>query len=180
MTRPLSFDSYSTYTKAEDKAIHTLIMDLLSSLGLDNVLPEQSTRLTSHPGILKALDSGGEDVRLGFNACLHCGNKLLDDKDATSSKKSASKKSTTAKSVSCKGCKRVKYCSTSCRKADSEDDPSQQEDGDEPPACGHSPVICALLNLCNEDDDAEEELENKSNNNNDKSTADQKKEAAKY
>jgi len=56
------------------------IMDLLASLGLGSDLPEQSTRLTSHPGIIKALDGGDDDdVRLGFNRCLHCGIRLPSD-----------------------------------------------------------------------------------------------------
>ncbi|KAL7534675.1 hypothetical protein ACHAXR_006028 [Thalassiosira sp. AJA248-18] len=127
-------------------------MDLLSSLGLGNALPEQSTRLTSHPGIIKALNNtdDDDDVRLGFNACLHCGSKLVLKKD-----------------VSCMGCKRVKYCSTSCRKADSEEDNTTTTSSlypEDDAACGHSPVICALLNLCNDDEDAEEEYYSKNNN----------------
>jgi len=132
-------------------------MDLLSSLGLGNALPEQSTRLSSHPGIVKALDNHGADVRIGFNHCLHCGASLpVASSKSSSSSASNPESAAVIRPVSCKGCKRVKYCSSSCRTADSEEDPSQY--GDDQSACGHSPVICALLNLCNDDDDAEEEL----------------------
>ena len=160
-------------------------MDLLASLGLRlNALPEQSTRLTSHPGIVRALESG-TDVRLGFNCCLHCGSKLpaLDGGDERDTSKKSSKAAST-----CKGCKRVKYCSTSCRKADSEEESTKSSVEEEPSACGHSPVICALLNLINDDDAAEEEYYaelNATNNGKKKSatndkTADQKMEAARY
>ena len=150
-------------------------MDLLASLGLGGALPEQSTRLT-HPSVIKALDEGGSDVRLGFNRCLACGIKLLNsDSDRTITK---------TKGVSCQGCKRVSYCSTSCQKMDCE--PSK--DGEEEAAIGHSPVVCALLNLCNDDEDAEEEMYNnkkksskKSNEKKKKSNSDQQKtEAAHY
>ena len=124
-------------------------MDLLASLGLGGALPEQSTRL-SHPGIIKALGEGGSDVRLGFNKCLACGVKLLNNESDTTTTKS--------KVVSCHGCKRVSYCSASCQKLDSEPSTStasKDEGGEE--AIGHSPVVCALLNLCNDDEDVEEE-----------------------
>ena len=150
-------------------------MDLLASLGLGGALPEQSTRLT-HPSVIKALDEGGSDVRLGFNRCLACGIKLLNsDSDTTITK---------SKVVACQGCKRVSYCSASCQKMDCE--PSKDEEGEE--AIGHSPVVCALLNLCNDDEDAEEEMYNKkkksskkSNEKKKKSNSDQQKiEAAHY
>ena len=122
-------------------------MDLLSSLGLDT-LPEQSTRL-SHPGVLKALDSAaaGEDVRLGFNACLRCGVRLAED-GAASAPRDASAPS---RAVACRACGRVRYCSKACRAADAAADP----EGDPTPAVGHSPVVCALLGLCDADDAAE-------------------------
>ena len=41
-------------------------MDLLASLGLGNALPEQSTRLMSHPGIIKALEVN--DLGIGRSA----------------------------------------------------------------------------------------------------------------
>lgn len=60
-------------------------MDLLATLGLGSSLPEQTTQLTSHPGITQALDGGGggggEGVRLGFDACLRCGTGLPSDDD---------------------------------------------------------------------------------------------------
>ena len=34
-------------------------MDLLASLGLGTALPEQATRLTCHPGIIRLLDGSG-------------------------------------------------------------------------------------------------------------------------
>ena len=96
-------------------------MDLLASLGLGTALPEQSTRLTSHPGIIKALEEEGgddnDDVRLGFNKCLTCGVNLMMDIDSTDTKKK--KKNV----VSCKGCNRVSYCSSSCRKLDAQEQP---------------------------------------------------------
>jgi len=149
-------------------------MDLLASLGLGGALPEQSTRL-SHHGVIKALDEGGSDVRLGFNRCLACGIKLNSDSNTTITTKS--------KVVSCQGCKRVSYCSTSCQKMDCEPSKDKEEE-----AIGHSPVVCALLNLCNDDEDAEEEMYNKkkksskkSNEKNKKSNSDQQKtEAAHY
>ena len=150
-------------------------MDLLASLGLGGALPEQSTRLT-HPSVIKALDEGS-DVRLGFNRCLACGIKLSNaDSDTTITK---------SKVVSCQGCKRVSYCSTSCQKLDSEPSTSSKDEEEEE-AIGHSPVVCALLNLCNDDEDAEEEMykkksAKKSNEKKKKSTSDQQKtEAAHY
>lgn len=145
-------------------------MDLLVSLGLGNALPEQSTRLMSHPGIIRALESGSgandtinrddyddDDidggVRLGFSHCLTCGLHFVDNNTTT---------------VTCKGCHRVKYCSKACRNNDSKPIPQSSllggynddcigggdgDDGD-----GHSPVVCSLLRLCNDDEDAEDEL----------------------
>ena len=87
-------------------------MDLLASLGLGTSLPEQSTRLTSHPGIIKVLEEeGGDDVRLGFNKCLTCGVNL-NLMEVDTKKKQV---------VSCKGCNRVSYCSSNCRKLDAQE-----------------------------------------------------------
>ncbi|KAL7526115.1 hypothetical protein ACHAWF_001631 [Thalassiosira exigua] len=154
-------------------SIGSTIMDLLATLGLGSSLPEQSTRLTSHPGIARALDGGGEagggeggGVRLGFDACLRCGTGLPPDDDgygdgdapsATHKKEKTKRKKRTAKPATCEGCRRVRYCSAACRKADSEE-PRESTNEEEEAACGHSPVICALLNLCNDDDDVEEEV----------------------
>eukprot|EP00970_Alexandrium_tamarense_P005703 scaffold933_cov190-Alexandrium_tamarense.AAC.23 len=133
-------------------------MDLLSSLGLQNDLPEQSTRL-SHPGVLKALNND-DDARIGFNCCCNCGTTLLVsgvDDSADVVKQTKSKKQS-GKFVTCMGCKRVRYCSDACCKADAEaTPPTISSDADET-ACGHSPVICSLLRLCNDDEDAEGEL----------------------
>lgn len=146
-------------------------MDLLASLGLGNALPEQSTRLMSHPGIIKALESGsgandinhdvndddevdgdGDGVRLGFNHCLTCGIRFTDNNMTT---------------VTCKGCHRVKYCSKACRNNDSKPLPQStlsdrykdnDDGGDGGDGDGHSPVVCSLLRLCNDDEDAEDEL----------------------
>jgi hypothetical protein len=112
-------------------------MDLLCSLGLDS-LPEQSTRLTSHPGIIKTLEDNA-DARLGFTHCCNCGTALDD------------------KVVKCKGCQRVSYCSKSCCKADTEE--VRNAGGvEEETAFGHSAVICSLLKLCNDDEIAEDEI----------------------
>ena len=127
-------------------------MDLLASLGLGTALPEQSTRLTSHPGIIKALEEEGgddDDVRLGFNKCLTCGVNLMMDIDSTHTKEK--------KVVPCKGCNRVSYCSSSCRKLDAQEQPASKSNNDEI-GIGHSPIICSLLNLCNDDESVEEEL----------------------
>jgi len=120
-------------------------MDLLCSIGLDS-LPEQSTRLTSHPGTIKTLEDNA-DARLGFTSCCNCGTDIDCDK---------------IKVVKCKGCQRVSYCSKSCCKADSEDIPEQQKNSglDDDMAFGHSAVICSLLKLCNDDEDAEDKLFN--------------------
>jgi hypothetical protein len=121
-------------------------MDLLCSLGLKS-LPEQATRLTIHPGIVKTLEENS-DVRLGFSHCCNCGEELDDAK---------------IKVVKCKGCQRVSYCSKSCMKQDSEEVPSQRGN-EEDTAFGHSAVICSLLKLCNDDENAEDELFDDSNN----------------
>lgn len=192
-------------------------MDLLASLGLENALPEQSTRLV-HPGVISALEKcsaahdnnggGGNDnnsdddgqCRLGFNYCLTCGASLTTTKrshqtTATTAAASACTTERAKKIITCKGCNRVNYCSELCRRIDAE--PQQQlqhgtngedndvEGGVDENAVGHSPVICSLLNLCNDDELVEDELYdnddsksdsklNSSNNNN------QKYEIAKY
>jgi hypothetical protein len=147
-------------------------MDLLASLGLGSDLPEQSTRLTSHPGIIKALECGGgdgdDDVRLGFNRCLHCGVGL--SSDAPSSAAAAAGPSDGAPSSStkekhvgggkitggitfCGGCRRVAYCSPGCMRAD-----ARPTEADDEVGWGHSPVVCSLLGLCDDDEDVEDDL----------------------
>ena len=157
-------------------------MDFLVSLGLGNALPEQSTRLMSHPGIVKALENnssgstdcndgdgdgddgvvGDDGVRLGFNHCLTCGIRLF----ANSNNNNDEEELAAVVGVTCKGCGRVKYCSKACRIEDANPTTTSSmshhdnnidgdgcEDGD-----GHSPVVCSLLRLCNDDEDAEDEL----------------------
>lgn len=133
------------------------IMDLLSSLGLES-LPEQSTRLTSHPGIIKTLEDNA-DARLGFTHCCNCGSTLSD------------------KVVKCKGCQRVSYCSKTCCKADTEEVRSAGA-VEEETAFGHSAVICSLLKLCNNDEIAEDEMFNEDDGT--KQKQGQAKEAALY
>ena len=173
-------------------------MDLLATLGLQDDLPEQSTRL-SHPGVIATfnnIEEKNNDVRLGFNMCCNCGTKLrvpAEDQDGekeTKPKKPSSKKNHNI--VTCKGCNRVKYCSSACLKADADSTPriDNVDDAQDEAACGHSPVICALLRLCNEDEDAEDEFFNdddnagsrkiKSNFQNINPKEEQTKEAAKY
>ena len=121
-------------------------MDLLASLGLENALPEQSTRLT-HSGVISALENNSE-CQLGFNCCLTCGTSLQsnnhDDDDDDDDDDDEQQK--VKKGIKCKGCNRVKYCSESCRKVDAEPQQQQlmhsEEDVDEG-AIGHSPVICS-------------------------------------
>ncbi|KAG7370049.1 hypothetical protein IV203_027795 [Nitzschia inconspicua] len=99
-------------------------MDLLESLNVDD-LPEQQTRF-SH--LLHDSDDFG--LKLGFDACCACGKKNPN--------------------FDCPSCRRVKYCSETCCRADS----SLCLDGDigEEAALGHTSVICSLLNLCTDDE----------------------------
>ncbi len=193
-------------------------MDLLASLGLENALPEQSTRLV-HPGVISALEKcsaaldndgddngGGNDnnsdddgqCRLGFNYCLTCGASLTTTKSShqtTTAADAASASTTTERAkkiITCKGCNRVNYCSELCRRIDAEPQPHQHvtngdeyegEGGVDENALGHSPVICSLLNLCNDDELVEDELYDNNNNSDSKLKNDnnnQKYEIAKY
>ncbi|KAL7449706.1 hypothetical protein ACHAWC_002665 [Mediolabrus comicus] len=205
-------------------------MDLLASLGLENALPEQSTRLV-HPGVISALEkcssaahdnddggggnNNGDDgqCRLGFNYCLTCGASLTTTKSShqttTAAAAAASASTTTEKAkkiITCKGCNRVNYCSELCRRIDAEPQQQQQqqhgtngdednegEEGVDENAVGHSPVICSLLNLCNDDELVEDELYDNdnnddsnnsdsklNNNNNNNNNNNQKYEIAKY
>jgi hypothetical protein len=145
-------------------------MDLLASLGLGTALPEQATRLTCHPGIIRALDGGGgssnekeeeNNVRLGFHQCLNCGIQLRkvvlsSDTTTTATVKNKEKKGVPT-GVACQGCHRVLYCSVKCRTDDAT--PTNTTTEEEEATLGHSPVICSLLRLCNDDEDAEEEEE---------------------
>ncbi|CAJ1954357.1 unnamed protein product [Cylindrotheca closterium] len=98
-------------------------MDVVRSLGLEDV-PEQQTRI----GLF--LSSGGElveDVKVGFDVCVACGNSNP--------------------KIYCQACKRVKYCSDACKKKD-----TTPPDDDEEQALGHSSIVCTLLRTCNDDE----------------------------
>lgn len=106
-------------------------MDLLASLHIDE-LPEQQTRVKElvekHPDF---------DLRLGFDACCTCGSKIVSE-------------------VLCPNCRRVSYCSESCREQDATPLPfSESEESEQ--ALGHAAVICSILKLCQHDDDVESE-----------------------
>lgn len=109
------------------------IMDLLSSLNLDD-LPEQQTRIQA---VFKRVPDF--DLKLGFDSCCVCGK--------------------VSTKVECSSCHRVKYCSKRCRRSDSI--PPEVIDGDfddtveAERALGHSSIICALLGLCNDDEAVE-------------------------
>ncbi|KAL3780497.1 hypothetical protein HJC23_012582 [Cyclotella cryptica] len=159
-------------------------MDLLASLGLDS-LPEQSTRLTSHPGVIDALENNA-DARLGFNLCCNCGTRLNVSDDGVNPKSAEKASKSSSKFVQCKGCHRVKYCCHACCKADAEEVTRRGNSNfDEETAFGHSALLCSLLRLCNDDEDAEGELFNEHGGkmNNSKSNSQkqtQAKEAAMY
>ena len=106
-------------------------MDFLSSLNLSD-LPEQQTR-TCHPSINDALERDPM-IRIGFDVCCHCAKDDV--------------------SILCKGCKRVRYCSMECMKADA--NPSIM-DGEEQSSLGHSSIVCSLLQTCEMDELVEEE-----------------------
>ncbi|KAL7520741.1 hypothetical protein ACHAWX_005451 [Stephanocyclus meneghinianus] len=134
-------------------------MDLLSSLGLDS-LPEQSTRLTSHPGVIEALENNS-DARLGFNLCCNCGTRLRVPDVGENAKSNEKSSKSSRKVVQCKGCHRVRYCSNACCKADAEEITLQKDNNfEEETAFGHSAVVCSILRLCNHDEDAEGEFFN--------------------
>lgn len=121
-------------------------MDLLQSLNIED-LPEQQTitrHLTElHPDFV---------LRLGFDACATCGEAL-------------------SSSVPCRACRRILYCSDHCRTQDATVTATasasskvyphklldeEDYDDDEPDAAlGHTSIVCALLNLCNDDEDVE-------------------------
>ena len=104
-------------------------MDFLSSLNLSD-LPEQQTR-TCHPSINDALECNPM-IRIGFDVCCHCAKDDI--------------------SILCKGCKRVRYCSMECLKADA----NPPTDGEEQSSLGHSSIVCSLLKTCEMDELVEE------------------------
>ena len=149
-------------------------MDLLASLGLGTALPEQATRLTCHPGIIRLLDGSGssnekeeENVRLGFHQCLNCGIQLFKKVVSSSPSSGASNKNKknnegVPTGVACQGCHRVLYCSVKCRTDDAtpinnNNNNTDTTDEENTESYGHSPIICSLLRLCNDDEDAEDE-----------------------
>jgi len=169
-------------------------MDLLASLGLGTALPEQATRLTCHPGIIRLLDGSGssnekaeENVRLGFHQCLNCGIQLEKSSPSSgASNKNKKNNEGVPTGVACQGCHRVLYCSAKCRTDDAtpiNNNNNTDTTGEEnTESYGHSPIICSLLRLCNDDEDAEDEellqLHNSKNNSNNNNT--ERKEAAIY
>lgn len=107
-------------------------MDLLRSFNLED-LPEQQTR-TLH------LISENPDFKLdlGFDACCACGKPFGPE----------------CPPIPCRNCQRVKYCSEACRQQDANvalpaacNDEMEQDT-----ALGHSPIVCALLRLCEDDE----------------------------
>jgi hypothetical protein len=109
-------------------------MDFLESLNVP-ALPEQQTRISDK--VSSKLESN-PNIRLGFDACCNCANKL-----ELSSKTD----------VCCKGCRRVWYCSKECRREDAQ---YLSKANEEEQAHGHTSVICALLRLCQIEDDLED------------------------
>mmetsp|Transcript_15067 Transcript_15067/g.22980 ORF Transcript_15067/g.22980 Transcript_15067/m.22980 type:complete len:389 (-) Transcript_15067:1070-2236(-) len=107
-------------------------MDFLASLHLEE-LPEQQTRV-AHLSKKLSKDS---DLKLGFNCCCNCGNKLAEENF-----------------VNCPNCNRVSYCSDACRLEDTQPPVDENEC-----SMGHSSIICSILKLCNDDDDAEQGLQ---------------------
>lgn len=106
-------------------------------------LPEQQTRMMH----LMSQNPTNFDLKLGFDACCTCGTELGPHHNRPV--------------VSCSACRRVNYCSDACRERDANVCtvvfPEGNEDEDQDRAMGHTSVICALLNLCNEDEAVEEE-----------------------
>jgi hypothetical protein len=100
-------------------------MDLIASLQLED-LPEQQTRT------LHLVEANPDfQLKLGFDACAACGISL-----------------TTDATITCRTCQRISYCSDTCLAKDA-DILGMPEDET---ALGHSSIICALLNLCNDDE----------------------------
>ena len=75
--------------------------------------------------------------------------------------------------MTCKGCRRITYCSPQCRKTDANPD-----DNDDT-ALGHSALVCSLLRLCNLDEAMEDKCENCDEDNKGKITQEQTKGAKK-
>ena len=106
-------------------------MDLLASLQIDD-LPEQQTR-TMH-----LVDSNPDfSMKLGFDACAFCGVSL----------------SSSSTTITCRICQRISYCSDTCLAKDADILGIPEDET----ALGHSSIICALLNLCNDDEAIDQE-----------------------
>jgi hypothetical protein len=117
-------------------------MDLLRSFNLDE-LPEQQTR-TLH----LIAENPDFDLSLGFDACCTCGKKVGPD----------------CPPISCRNCRRVDYCSDTCRHQDANVSLpiSNNDEQETDSALGHSAVVCAVLRLC-QDDEAVDNNEDMSN-----------------
>ena len=99
-------------------------MDFLQSLNLED-LPEQQTRLSL------LMEQNVTDVpNLGFDACCSCGSPEV--------------------TLACPNCKRIKYCSESCRHQD-----ATHTTEDDNGALGHTAIICRLLKIASQDDDVD-------------------------
>ena len=98
-------------------------MDFLQSLNLEDLL-EQQTRLSL------LMEQNVTDVpNLGFDACCSCGSPEV--------------------TLACPNCKRIKYCSESCRHQD-----ATHTTGDDNGALGHTAIIWSHLKIASQDDDA--------------------------
>lgn len=119
-------------------------MDFLASINVED-LPEQQTRIHTLVGDCGDDEPDLHDGRLGFDLCCSCG-----------------KKTTTKNVVGCQSCRRINYCSKECRYEDANCsnasfNPCDGSDNailaeTDHQSQGHSPVVCALLGLCNDDD----------------------------
>lgn len=103
-------------------------MDLLERLQLED-LPEQQTR------IMHLMNESTEPPNsLGFEHCANCGKVVVNNN-----------------TIQCDNCRRITYCSESCRQKDANVEITEEG------ALGHTAIICSLLKLCNEDDAVEDE-----------------------
>ena len=99
-------------------------MDFLQSLNLED-LPEQQTCLSL------LMEQNVTDVpNLGVDACCSCGSPEV--------------------TLACPNCKRIKYCSESCRHQD-----ATHTTEDDNGALGHTAIICRLLKIASQDDDVD-------------------------
>jgi MYND finger len=138
-------------------------MDLLASWNMDE-LPEQQTRMMH----LMEQNPTDFDLRLGFDACCTCAAPLpesaIHGSESGGGKKKFNATSAAAPApapastiISCPSCRRVSYCSEACRRQDAEALSLTKTEGeeDEEKALGHSSIVCALLQTCQDDEDLE-------------------------